>query len=90
MLRYFKRKIRDSDVGSSNFESDFEIGKKKKKVLSDDCDAILLINGEVSKLKISKLGLLKRAVDVILFFGFGRILNLSIGLYNINNEFLFK
>lgn len=90
MLRYFKRKIRDSDVGSSNFESDFEIGKKKKKVLSDDCDAILLINGEVSKLKISKLGLLKSAVDVILFFGFGRLLNLSIGLYNINNEFLFK
>lgn len=88
--RYFKRKIRDSDVGSSNSESDFETGKKKKKVLSDDCDATPLINGEASKPKISKPGSSKSAADVIPFSGPGRPLNSSIGLHNTNNEPLSK
>ena len=88
--RFFKRKIRDSDPGSSNSESDFETGKKKKKALSDDCDGAPLINGEASKPNISKPGSSKRVADVIPFSGPGRTLNSSTGLHNTNNEPLYK
>ena len=88
--RFFKRKIRDSDAGSSNSESDFETGKKKKKASSDDCDGAPLINGEASKRNISKPGSSKRVADVIPFSGPGRTLNSSTGLHNTNNEPLHK
>jgi len=88
--RFFKRKIRDSDAGYSNSDSDFETGKKKKKPLSDDRDEVPLINGEASKPKISQPGSSKRAADVIPFSGPGRTLNSSTGMRNTDNEPLSK
>ena len=88
--RFFKRKTRDSDAGTSNSDSDFETGKKKKKALSDECDEAPLTNGEAIKPKISQPGSSKRAADVIPFSGPGRTLNSSTGVHNTDKETLSK
>ena len=87
---FFKRKIRDSDAGSSNSDSNFETGKKKKKLLSDNSDEAPLINGEASKPKISQPGSSRRAADVIPFSGPGRTLNSGTGVCNTDNKALSK
>lgn len=84
--RFLKRKTRDSDAVSSNSDSDFESGKKKKKALSDEHEETPLINGEESKPKISLPGSSKSAADVIPFSGPGRKLNSSTAVHNTDNE----
>lgn len=88
--RFFKRKARDSDTGSSTSDNNFETSKKKKKGLSDDCDDVPSIDGEASKLKISQPGSSRWAADVIPFSGPGRTLNLSTRMQNSDTEPLSK
>ena len=80
--KFFKRKTRDSDSGSSNSNVDHETGKRRKKDLCDDSDSAPSINGEVSKSKTSQPGSSRRVADVIPFSGPGRTLSSNSGAQN--------
>lgn len=80
--KFFKRKTRDTDSGSSNSDTDHETGKRSKKGLSEDNDSAPSINGEASKSKTSQAGSSRRVADVIPFSGPGRTLSSGSGVQN--------